>query len=172
MTTTLAPRRAAFGLGSNLGNRQRYLENAVESLAGHDEVEIVAVSSMYETEPVGGPEQGPFLNAVVVADVTATPEELLEFAQQCEREANRERHEQWGPRTLDVDVLAVEGVVMTTESLTLPHPLAAQRAFVLIPWTEVDPGFVLSPGLSVLDAARAIDAADVRRSKLAWSVRH
>jgi 2-amino-4-hydroxy-6-hydroxymethyldihydropteridine diphosphokinase len=172
VTTTDAPRRAAFGLGSNLGNRQRYLEKAVESLASHAEVVIVGVSSIYETEPVGGPEQGPFLNAVVVADVTATPEELLDFAQQCEREASRERLEHWGPRTLDVDVLAVEGVVMSTESLTLPHPLAAQRAFVLIPWTEVDPGFVLSPGLSVLDAARTIDAAGVRRSKLAWSVRH
>ena len=99
------------------------------------------------------------------------PETLLEFAHQCEHEARRERIEHWGPRTLDVDLLAVEGTVRATASLTLPHPRAAQRAFVLIPWAEVDPGFSIAPGVSVADAARAVDASGVRRSELAWSVR-
>ena len=95
-----------MALAPTLATGRRYLETAVESLASHDEVEIVAVSSMYETEPVGGPEQGPFLNAVVVADVTATPEDLLEFAQQCEREAGRENAiEQWGPEHLTLTCL-------------------------------------------------------------------
>lgn len=171
MTDPPAAKRAAFGLGSNLGDRHKHLESAVESLASHDEVEIVAVSSLYETEPIGGPDQGPFLNAVVVADVTAKPEDLLEFAQQCEREAGRERIEHWGPRTLDVDVLAVDGTVRTTESLTLPHPLATERAFVLIPWAEIDPEFVISPGVSVASAVRVVDPSGVRLSELAWAGR-
>ena len=171
MTPVRVVKRAAFGLGSNLGDRRSYLEAAVQSLASHDEIEIVAVSSLYETQPVGGPEQGPFLNAVAVAEVTAKPEALLAFAHQAEREARRERNEHWGPRTLDVDVLAVEGTVLSTESLTLPHPRAPERAFVLIPWAEIDPGFAISPGVSVAQAALAVDSSGVRRCEVDWSVR-
>jgi len=171
MTPAPSAKRAAFGLGSNLGDRRKYLDSAVESLASHDEIEIVAVSSLYETEPIGGPEQGPFLNAVLVADVTASPEALLEFAHQSEHEARRERIEHWGPRTLDVDLLAVEGTACATASLTLPHPRATERAFVLIPWAEIDPGFAIAPGVSVAEAAQAVDSSGVRRCEVDWLVR-
>lgn len=137
------PRRVAFSLGSNLGDRVAILEQAVRCLSADEGISGLAVSPVYETDPVGGPEQGEFLNAVVVADTTLRPRELLDLAQRCEADSGRVRTQRWGPRTLDVDVLAVDAVTSDDPELTLPHPRATQRAFVLVPWRDVDPNFVV-----------------------------
>jgi 2-amino-4-hydroxy-6-hydroxymethyldihydropteridine diphosphokinase len=131
------------------------------SLRAVPEISNVEVSPLFETDPVGGPDQDDFLNAVAVIDTSLTPESLLAVAQRCEEEAGRERQERWGPRTLDVDVLAYDDVVSHDEALTLPHPRALRRAFVLIPWAAVDPEFVVS-GRRIADWAAEVDGEGVR----------
>lgn len=146
--------RAALGLGSNLGDRLGHLQAAVDALAA--EVGVLALSGVYETDPVGGPEQQDYLNAVVVVDVSSLGEHdesraraLLVLAHRVEADRDREREVRWGPRTLDVDVLAVGGLRLDSRDLTVPHPRAHRRAFVLVPWDEADPGVVL-PGRGTL----------------------
>lgn len=129
-------RRAVLALGSNLGDRLAMLQSAVDALSSVGTV--VAVSPVVETDPVGGPEQDDYLNAVVVLLTSATPRELLERAHQIEQAARRVRVERWGPRTLDVDVIAVGDAVVDEPDLTVPHPRAHQRAFVLVPWLAAD----------------------------------
>lgn len=159
--------RAALGLGSNLGDRRAQLSAAVESLRHEPGVEVVAVSSLVESDPVGGPDQPDFLNAVVVVHTSLPPLELLALAQRCEQDAARVRDERWGPRTLDVDVLAYDAVVSDDPVLTLPHPRAVDRGFVLVPWSEVDPTFELA-GRTVAEWAGEVGAAGVRPSELTW----
>jgi 2-amino-4-hydroxy-6-hydroxymethyldihydropteridine diphosphokinase len=127
--------RAFLGLGSNLGDRRRHLRGAVASLGD----EVVAVSSLFETEPVGGPEQGRFLNLVVELDTERTPHELLAESQRLEQEAERVRVERWGPRTLDVDVLWIEGCTVDEPDLQVPHPRMFERRFVLAPLAQLAP---------------------------------
>ena len=156
-----SPVRAALGLGSNLGDRLAQLSAAIDSLRREPGIESLLVSSFFETAPVGGPDQGEFINAVAVFDTTLTPTQLLALARRCEEGAGRVRVERWGPRTLDVDVLAYDDVVVATRELTLPHPRAVERAFVLVPWAEIDPTFVVN-GRSVEEWASAVDDAGVR----------
>lgn len=127
-------RRAFLGLGTNLGDRRRYLSEAVEAIP-----DLVSVSSVYETEPVGGPEQGAFLNIVAELATELEPYDLLELCRSLERAAGRERRIRWGPRTLDVDVLWVDGVTMDDDDLTIPHPRMYQRNFVVVPLLEIAP---------------------------------
>ena len=137
--------RVVFALGSNLGDRLGYLRSAAQQAAGEAELHNLVCSPIYETEPVGGPAQDLYLNAVVLAQTTLPPDDLLVLAHQWERAAGRERTERWGPRTLDVDLIVVGDVLSHTHDLTLPHPLAHERAFVLAPWHDVEPAAVL-PG--------------------------
>jgi 2-amino-4-hydroxy-6-hydroxymethyldihydropteridine diphosphokinase len=134
-------RRAFIGLGSNLGDRRQYLRAAVEGLrAGED---VVAVSPLYETEPVGGPDdQGPFLNLVVELCTDDTARRLLERCHQLEAAAERVRTVHWGPRTLDADVLWVEGVTEDQVDLVVPHPRLWERRFVLQPLSDLAPDLV------------------------------
>jgi 2-amino-4-hydroxy-6-hydroxymethyldihydropteridine diphosphokinase len=155
------PARAAFGIGSNLGDRCQYLADAVDRIAAAPGVRVLAVSPMVETEPVGGPDQPRYLNAVVVVETTTTAEELLELAHVCERDAGRVRDVLWGPRTLDVDVLAYDQLDLNSASLTLPHPRATERAFVVVPWAMVDPDFVVA-GRTVAQWASSLDHSGVR----------
>ena len=130
--------RAFFGLGSNLGDRWGHLQHAVDGLAATDRV--IGISSVFETDPVGGPDnQGPYLNCVVAVESDRSPQELLETANRLEAERGRVRAERFGPRTLDVDVLLVEGVVSDDPKLTIPHPRMTDRAFVLAPLEQLDP---------------------------------
>ncbi len=126
---------AVVSVGSNLGDRLAHLRRAVEVLAP------TAVSGVWETAPVGGPEQDDYLNAVLLCALDAT--EAWERAQAAERSAGRERGLRWGPRTLDVDVVWAPPPVPA--GLVVPHPRVGERAFVLAPWLEVDPEAVL-PG--------------------------
>ena len=113
----------------------------------------MAVSDFHETVPVGGPEQGDFLNAVVVVDTALGPEELLAELQRIEDDHGRVRVERWGPRTLDLDLVAMDGVRRDTPELTVPHPRAAERRFVLVPLVEVWPDAEVAPGVT---ASRAL----------------
>jgi 2-amino-4-hydroxy-6-hydroxymethyldihydropteridine diphosphokinase len=132
-----APRRAYLGLGSNLGDRWATLARAVAGLP-----DLVAVSGVYETEPVGGPPQGPYLNLVAGLRTALTSRELLGAAQALEAEAGRVRTVRFGPRTLDVDVLWVEGETVAEPDLVVPHPRMWERRFVLVPLAELAPDLV------------------------------
>lgn len=165
LTGDLRPlRRTAFALGSNLGDRLDYLQAAVDTLTDSSEIMSVAVSPVYESDPVGGPAGQPtFLNAVLVVDTTLSPRSLMERAQSTESAYGRTRDVPNGPRTLDIDVLAVGDVTTDDEDLRVPHPRLAERAFVLVPWADIDPDFSV-PGLGrVIDLSSAVDATGVRR---------
>ncbi|HSQ65837.1 MAG TPA: 2-amino-4-hydroxy-6-hydroxymethyldihydropteridine diphosphokinase [Polyangiaceae bacterium] len=128
--------RAAIGLGANLGDRHASLRAATRSLAGLGAV--VATSRVYETAPVGPP-QPDYLNAVVLLETERSPEELLDGLLAIERSMGRVRAEKWGPRVIDLDLLWMDGVVVVTERLTVPHPHLRARAFALAPMLEVVP---------------------------------
>lgn len=142
--------RVALGLGANLGDRAAALRRAVEIIESDPAVDVVSVSTIIETDPVGGPEQPDYLNAVMVIETTLPPDAVLALAHRAEQDAGRVREVRWGPRTLDVDVLAYDDVESDDPVLTLPHPRALEREFVLAPWAEVDPEFVVK-GRSVAD---------------------
>ena len=131
-------RRAFLGLGSNLGDRRRYLSEAVQSLGSS----VTAVSSVYETDPVGGPDQARFLNLVVELATPLGPHELLAVCHRLESAAGRVRAERWGPRTLDVDIVWIDGVTVTDPDLEIPHPRMSERRFVLAPLADLAPELV------------------------------
>lgn len=133
------PVRVVLALGSNLGDRMSNLQGAVDALFGPPGLECLAVSPVYETVPVGGPGQPDFLNAVLLASSALPARAILARGQAAEAAFHRVREVTWGPRTLDVDVIAYDGVVSDDPVLTLPHPRAHERAFVLVPWHDVDP---------------------------------
>jgi 2-amino-4-hydroxy-6-hydroxymethyldihydropteridine diphosphokinase len=136
-----ASRRVYFGIGSNLGDRLAYLQLAVDELAVADGIEVIDVSPVYETAPVGGPEQPDYLNAVVAVDSACSARELLVVAQSIEAEAERVRTVRWGPRTLDVDVLMVGDERVDEPDLVIPHPRMTERAFVVVPLADLDPAW-------------------------------
>lgn len=140
-TTLHNPKRAVISLGSNLGNRLETLQGAIDALEDTPGVRIKAVSPVYETEPWGVPagSQPSYFNAVVVLKTTLPPSSLLERAHAVEEAFHRVREERWGPRTIDVDIVAYADEVSDDPVLTLPHPRAHERAFVLAPWHDVDP---------------------------------
>lgn len=155
MTTVLS-------IGSNLGDRLALLQLALDGLGDR----VVAVSPVYATAPWGVTDQPDFLNAVLLAeDPALTPDGWLSLAQQQESAADRVRERRWGPRTLDVDIITIDGVTRTDPALTLPHPRAAERAFVLVPWLAVDPAAVLpghGPVAGLVDALPAAERDGVR----------
>ncbi|GAB2690932.1 2-amino-4-hydroxy-6-hydroxymethyldihydropteridine diphosphokinase [Thalassiella azotivora] len=156
---------AVLALGSNLGDRVATLQGAVDALAAEPDVDVVAVSPVVETDPVGGPEQDDYLNAVVAVRTGLSPRRLLAACHRVEARFGRERAVRWGPRTLDVDVVAFGDLVSSDAELTLPHPRAHDRAFVLAPWARLDPRAALpgpDGGPVALLAARAADADGVR----------
>jgi 2-amino-4-hydroxy-6-hydroxymethyldihydropteridine diphosphokinase len=134
--------RAVLALGANLGHRAATLHAAVERLGAVPGLDVVAVSTFVETEPVGAvPDQPDFLNAVVLVDTTLDPHELLATAHRVEAELGLDRSAKIpdGPRPIDVDVVAYGATVLAEDGLVLPHPRAHERAFVLAPWLELDP---------------------------------
>jgi len=135
--------KVVMALGSNLGNREANIEGAVAEL--NKIMEITHLSALIETDPVGGPSQPQYLNAVAIGESDLSPEELLQEALRIESELGRVRLEKWGPRIIDIDLITVGDIVMTTETLTLPHPFAHLRNFVLAPWAEIEPDATL-PG--------------------------
>ena len=138
--------RAFLSLGSNLGDRRALLRDAVDSLP-----DVVAVSPVYETAPVGGPEQDNFLNLVVQLDTDLTPTQLLGVCHRIESSAERVRDVRWGPRTLDIDIIWMDGVQMDDERLTIPHPRWKERRFVLAPLRDLAPDLVSERELQLAD---------------------
>ena len=136
--------RAFLGMGSNLGDRWAYLRDAVDSLA-----DVVAVSSVYETDPVGGPaDQDAYLNLVVELDTELTARQLMSVGQRLQAAAERVQAERWGPRPLDVDVLWIDGVTVDEPDLQVPHPRMFERRFVLAPLAELAPELVTAEALA------------------------
>jgi 2-amino-4-hydroxy-6-hydroxymethyldihydropteridine diphosphokinase len=146
------------------------LQGGVDAIAAIPEVQVMAVSPVYETVPVGGPAQPDYLNAVLLARTTLPSPVLLGRLHEVEAAFDRVREVRWGPRTLDIDIIAVEGERSADPALTLPHPRARERAFVLGPWHDVDPDAVL-PGHGAVAALLAnADQTGIRRSGAALTV--
>jgi 2-amino-4-hydroxy-6-hydroxymethyldihydropteridine diphosphokinase len=164
-STLQNPRTAVLALGSNLGNRLETLQGAVDALEDTPGVRVKAVSPVYQTEPWGVPagSQPDYFNAVVLVRTTLPPEDLLERGHAIEEAFLRVRSERWGPRTIDVDIVAYEDAVRDDPRLTLPHPRAHERAFVLVPWHDVQPAAVLPGRGSVAELAASVDRGGVRR---------
>lgn len=131
--------RAFIGLGSNLGDREANLRQALEYLEQAPDTTVVRASSLYDTEPVGVEDQPHFLNAVAQLDTQLTPRQLLWNLMLVERRLGRVRSKRWGPRTIDLDMLLYEDAVMEEDDLHLPHPELAKRSFVLVPLVELEP---------------------------------
>lgn len=129
--------KVVIALGSNLGEREIHIQNALEEMASF--LTIVRVSSFIETKPVGGPPQGNYINAVAICDCNLDPEELLERLMAIEANLGRVREVVNGPRTIDLDIIAFEDLEIRSPNLILPHPMAHLRDFVLRPWLEVEP---------------------------------
>lgn len=136
--------RIFLGLGSNIGDRFAYMQQAITGLQSQG-FETQAKSALYETPPWGLKEQPPFINQVIEGRFSGSPMDLLAVAMQVEAEVGRERLLHWGPRVLDIDVLAIGQEKIVSQRLTVPHPFAKERAFVLVPWAEIAPEFIL-PG--------------------------
>ncbi|HUC26939.1 MAG TPA: 2-amino-4-hydroxy-6-hydroxymethyldihydropteridine diphosphokinase [Streptosporangiaceae bacterium] len=149
-------RAIVFSLGSNVGDRLANLQLGVEVLGG--DLDLQAVSSVYETDPVGGVDQADYLNAVLLARSSLPPRDILARCAAAEAAAGRVRRQRWGPRTLDVDVIVCGSVVSADPTLTLPHPRAHERAFVLVPWLELDVHAVLPGWGPVAGLLRALPA--------------
>ena len=165
------PVEVVLAIGSNLGAAQDTLRDAVADLAAVPGLEVLDVSALARTAPVGGPEQPDFLNAVLIARTTLSPRDLLRATSEVERRHGRERLVHWGPRTLDVDIIVYGDVSAVTDDLELPHPRAHERAFVLQPWAQVQPDAVLhglGGGPVAQLAATAPDRDGVRWLALDW----
>ncbi len=158
--------RYAIGLGSNVGDRRQHLIEACHELA--DVFGSPIVSGLYETTPVGGPDQGPFLNAVAVVESDMGPLSVLDLLNEIERRHGRERGVHWGPRTLDLDLVASSGEPHSDDRLTLPHPRASQREFVLRPLSDVWPEASVGHGLTAAAALDRIDPQGVECISSDW----
>ena len=165
MTGGMRPiRQALIAVGSNLGDRLARLQGGIAAIEDTPEVTMVAVSSVYETTPVNAPDDSPnYLNAVVLIDTTLTVHQLLDRALAIEDAFGRERSVKNAPRTLDVDLIVVGQRVCDDDRLTLPHPQAHERAFVLVPWVEVDPEGEIPGHGFVADLLAEVDTSGVTR---------
>ena len=155
--------RVVLSAGSNLGDRLGTLQGCVHAISGLPETDVLAVSPVYETAPVGGPAQPDYLNAVLVAEGPHSPRTLLERALAIENAFDRVRDVRWGPRTLDVDVVMVGDLVVDEPDLQVPHPRAGERAFVLVPWLDVDAAAELPGAGRVANLVAGLDVSGLRR---------
>jgi 2-amino-4-hydroxy-6-hydroxymethyldihydropteridine diphosphokinase len=165
MTTPGGARRVVLALGSNLGDRLANLQGAVDVLGSSPDLHGAVVSPVYETVPVvgrAGPPQPDYANAVLVACSSLPPAAILALARKAEAARHRVRAQRWGPRTLDVDVIVVGDEVSEDPELTLPHPRAHQRAFVLVPWHDMDPGAEIPGRGKVADLLAAVGTVGVQ----------
>jgi 2-amino-4-hydroxy-6-hydroxymethyldihydropteridine diphosphokinase len=158
--------RAIVAFGANLGDREATIAAAVRELADTEGVRLVAVSSVYESVALkdhgADPDAPGYLNGVVALETTLDPHALLDVLLAIEQAHGRERTEHWGDRTLDLDLIDVDGVELADERLVLPHPRAFERAFVLQPWLDLEPGATLA-GHGPVSALRAAAADEVTR---------
>jgi len=152
-----------LSVGSNLGDRLGTLQGCVQAIARLKDTDVRAISPVYETAPVGGPAQPDYLNAVIVIQTGLPPRDLLEAAHRIEADFGRVRAERFCPRTLDVNIIDYAGQVSGDPARTLPHPRARERAFVLVPWHDVDPGAELPGQGTVTGLLAGLDRDGVRQ---------
>lgn len=150
-----------LSLGSNMGERKVYLEQAVRALSQLDNTELIAVSPIYETAAWGNTNQDDFLNLCCLLETTFSPEDLLEQTQAIESRLGRVRHEHWGPRTIDIDLLLYDDQTLKSAQLTLPHPYMRQRAFVLQPLLDIEPKLTLPNGNKLAEYLEQLDRSDI-----------
>ena len=131
--------RAVLALGANIGDPAHQIAKAIEAIAGHPRISLLKQSALIVSEPWGKTDQNPFHNGAVLVETTLSPLELLDFCLATEAEIGRVRIEKWGPRSIDIDLITYDDLVMETERLTLPHPYAHERDFVLDPLREIAP---------------------------------
>jgi len=153
--------RGYLGLGSNLGDRLGALQSAVDLLAREPGLRIDASSRVYETDPVGGPAQPDYLNAVVRVETELTPHETLEACRRTETALGRVRDVRWGPRAIDIDVLLLDALTVDEPDLTVPHPRIADRAFVLLPLLELEPDPMLPGGRTLASVTLGPEGAQL-----------
>ena len=164
------PIRAFIAFGSNLGDRHAHLLAARERLCTTAGIDCLTASSLYESQPCGGPGgQGLYLNAVLEIATVLAPDALLQLLQTIEHDLGRVRSERWAERTIDLDLLLYDDLILQTETLTLPHPRLHERAFVLLPCAEIAPA-LLHPlyGRTILQLSEAIDLSGTWRAKQGW----
>lgn len=142
---------AFLGLGSNLGDRLGTLQRAIDLLAAEPSIVVQRTSRIWETEPVGGPEQPDFLNVVAEIETALEPHHLLHAVNHVEAELGRSRDVRWGPRTIDIDILLIDALTLEGDRLTVPHPRMHERAFVVMPLLELLPDPVLPDSTRLLD---------------------
>ena len=130
--------QAYLSIGSNIGNREQFLQEAIQLLHAREGIKVANLSSIYETDPVGFTDQGKFLNMAIQIETSLTAEELLSACLETEKELGRKRDIKWGPRTIDLDILLYNNENIETEKLIIPHPRMSERAFVLIPLLEIN----------------------------------
>jgi 2-amino-4-hydroxy-6-hydroxymethyldihydropteridine diphosphokinase len=133
--------KAVISLGANIGNPEEQMQLAIAML--REATEVIALSSIYTTEPVGGPEQPNYLNAICIAESDLPAADLLALLHGIEKTLGRERIERWGPRTIDLDLIQYGTILSSAQELELPHPRAHERKFVLEPWFEIEPDAIL-----------------------------
>ena len=133
--------KAVISLGANIGNPQEQMQLAIAML--REATDVIALSSIYTTEPVGGPEQPNYLNAICIAESDLPAADLLALLHGIEKTLGRERIERWGPRTIDLDLIQYGSILSSAQELELPHPRAHERKFVLEPWLEIEPDAIL-----------------------------
>jgi len=154
--------RAVLSAGTNLGHRLGTLQACVQAIGRLPDTDVLAISPVYETAPVGGPPQPDYLNAVLLIRTGLPPRDLLDAIHGLEAGFGRVRAERFGPRTLDIDIVCYAGQVSDDPELTLPHPRAHERAFVLAPWHDIDPGAELPGHGPVAGLLAGLDRASVR----------
>jgi 2-amino-4-hydroxy-6-hydroxymethyldihydropteridine diphosphokinase len=137
-----SPAKVYLGLGSNVGDREEYIEQAIFLLEKNPAIQVTKRSANYETEPEGGADQPPFINAAVSIITKLPPEKLLEICQEIETALGRDREMEWGPRTMDIDILLYEDQIISEDKLQIPHPLMHERMFVLKPLKEIAPNAI------------------------------
>ncbi len=162
MTVTMA--EAFIGLGGNVGDVRSTFDQAIALLSESGTVQITARSSDYRTPPWGVTDQAPFVNAVMAVTTTLAPHDLLALAAACERKLGRDRtrERRWGPRTIDLDLLAYDDLVLIDRDLILPHPHLFERAFVLVPLAEIAPEQIIA-GIRVRDALERLNASGIEK---------
>jgi len=162
---TTKPSLSAIALGSNLGDSQVILESAIRSLEQTPGITVQARSSWYKTAPVGGPSQPDYLNGCALLEVQLSPQKLLETLLGIEQDFGRVRQERWGARTLDLDVLLFDDLILETPDLQIPHPRMTQRAFVLVPLAEIAPDWVEPvSGVRISQLVQRLDCSEVTLS--------
>ena len=146
-----------LSLGANLGDRLGTIRQAVEMLDNTEKIHVKCVSSMYETPPWGKLDQPLFINGAAAVETDMPPLELLAACQQIEKKLGRVRHEHWGARTIDIDLLYIPGVQLAEAELVLPHPYMLERSFVLVPLAEIAPELVLANGMTAVQCRDRLD---------------